>query len=489
MNFFVERPLPPPRPFALTAALAAQFATEVAAVVAAVVTLAGCATAIPDPTPPAPQATRWQAPLPHGGDIASLATWWSGFDDPLLPALIAEAQAASPTLAQARARIVQARATQRSTEAGLWPSVSLQAQGSRSTAITPPTNPVSQATIGPQAAWEIDLFGAQRRSALASSARAEQARLGWHDARVSLAAELAQSYVNLRGCEALVAVYADESDSQARTAALTRAKVGVGFEAPANGALADALAAQARDRLAAQRAECDVTIKALVQLGGQDEAALRERLAAHTAALPQPGAAAAPPSLPAALLAQRPDLAASAQDLLAAASDVGAADAARYPQLTLAGNLSWGVVRTAGTRYEGASWSIGPTINLPILDGGRLAAQAESARGRYDEARAAFDERLRGAVREVEEALVRLDAAQRREADAGLAAGGLREYFEAAQTRWRIGAGSLIDMEDARRTALAAQAGLIGVQRERVAAWVSLYRAAGGGWSSETPGP
>ncbi len=449
--------------------------------------LSGCATPLPDATPTAAPATQWHATLPHGGNAQAMAAWWNRFDDPLLAALIADAQASSPTLAQAVARVTQARATQRAAEGSRLPAAELQAQGTRG--VTLPNPVATQASVGPQASWEIDVFGGQRHNAEAARARAEQARLGWHDARVSLAAEVAQAYIGLRGCEALEVVYSQEAQSQARTASLTREKLRVGFEAPANAALADALAAQSRDRRVAQHAECDGSIKLLVLLTGQDEPALRERLAARAGVLPRSEASLAIAPVPAALLAQRPDIASAEQELIGAAADVGVAEAARWPQITLSGNVSWSLVRSAGVQTDGVAWGFGPSLLLPLFNGGRLAAQADAARGRYDEARAGFEQRLRGAVREVEDALVRLDAAERREADAQTAADGLREYFNAAETRWQIGAGSLIDMEDARRTALSAQAGLIGVQRERVAASVSLYRAAGGGWTRESSSP
>jgi outer membrane protein TolC len=107
----------------------------------------------------------------------------------------------------------------------------------------------------------------------------------------------------------------------------------------------------------------------------------------------------------------------------------------------------------------------------------------DAAEARYMEARARYEQRARVAVREVEEALVRLDAATRREADAQKAALGFREYFDAAQARWDVGAGSLLDLEEARRNALTAAAALVTVQRERVTAWVNLYKAVGGGWT------
>jgi len=447
-------------------------------------TLAACAT-LPDPSAQTPAPPQWHAPLPHGGEIATLADWWQRFDDPLLPTLIADAQSTSPTLAQALARVAQARAAQRAAEAGRWPSVNATAQASRGSNATTGLVATSQALLGADAQWEIDLFGGVRHNIAAAQAGAQRAELSWHEARVTLAAEVAQAYIGLRACEALVDVLRQEADSQGRNAELTSEKVRVGFEAPANGALAAAAAAQTRDRLTAQQAECDVAVKALVLLTAQDEAALRPRLATRRAVLPQPGSAFALQPLPAALLAQRPDIAAAERELVAAAAGVGVAEAARWPRLTFSGSIGIGALRIAGDTTDARTWGFGPALVLPVFDGGRLKAQSDAARGRYDEARAALEQGMRVAVREVEEALVRVQAAQQREADALRAAQGFRDYFAAAETRWRSGAGSVIEMEDARRTALAAQAGLIGVQRERVAAWVALYRAAGGGWSPQ----
>jgi outer membrane protein, multidrug efflux system len=226
-----------------------------------------------------------------------------------------------------------------------------------------------------------------------------------------------------------------------------------------------------------------VLVKSLVLLGGTPEAGLRERLKAGTARLPVP-AGFQVGLLPAQLLAQRPDVAAAERALVAAAAEVGMAEAARYPRLTFGGTLGVGALRVGGATSDGATWGFGPQLTLPLFDAGARAAREDAARARYDQSRAALDSQLRRAVAEVEEALVRLDAAGRREGEALAAAQGFRDYFAAAEQRWRIGAGSLIDREDARRTALAAQGALINVQRERVAAWVTLYRSLGGGWSA-----
>ncbi len=452
--------------------------------------LAACATQRLPSTLRELTAERWQATLPHGGDPAALGDWWQRFDDPLVAELVRDAQQNSPTLAQALARLSEARAGVRASAAQRWPAVSGVAQAQRGASAASNFAPATQGSLGAEAQWEVDLFGATRAQTAAADARSDAAAFGWHAARISLAADVASAYVGLRSCEAQQQVQDQDATSQTQTAELTREKVRVGFEAPANGALADGAAADAGNRAIAQRAECGVLVKLLVVLTGQSEPALRQRFQARMATLPQP-AAFAIGALPTQLLQQRPDIASAERAVVAAAAEVGVAEAARYPRLTFSGNLGISALRAGGTTVDGTAWGFGPSLVLPIFDAGARGAREDAARARYDEARAALDGTLRRAVGEVEEALVRLDAATRREGQALRAAQGFRDFYAAAEQRWRIGAGSLIDREEARRTALAAQSALISVQRERVAAWIALYRSLGGGWtpSDATPSP
>lgn len=455
---------------------------------ALVLLLGACST----PPPAAPtldlQPAQWMAPLPHEGSTAELATWWAQFDDPLLPQLIDIAEQANPTLALATARIAEARASVGLARSQLWPAVDANLRSTRSNSEIPPvtgTQTTSSASL--DAAWEIDLFGAARSNLAAAQARADAAQTQWHDARVSLAAEVAQGYVGLRACEAVAAVFQQDADSLRDTAGLVLHKVEAGFDAPANLALARASAAEAANRVVAQRADCDVAVKQLVALTAQPEADLRQRLAERQGRLPRP-AGFAIEAVPARLLSQRPDVAGAERNVAAASADVGTAQADRYPRLALTGSIGFAALRFGGQTLDGQAWSIGPALGLPLFDAGRRRSAVEAAEARYDQAVAAYRARVLVAVQEVEESLVRLDAAGRREADAALAASGYAEYFAAAQTQWEVGTGSLLDLELARRSALAASASLVQVQRERVAAWVALYKAVGGGWQVEGAG-
>lgn len=474
-------------------------ASRLLGVTALAVALAGCALTPPGPAEAPALPSQWQAPLPsaaasatklpHGGQAAELATWWSRFDDPLLPRLIDAAQQGNGDVAQAAARIAQARATVRTAGAEYWPQFTGVGSATRartevgqqqSTTITTTTS-----SLGIDALWEIDLFGVTRNNVNAARARTDSAQAQWHDLRVSLAAEVAATYASLRACQVLVELYTQDTTSQRRTAELTQIKAKAGLESSANAALSSASAADASNRLIGQQADCDVLIKSLVALTTVPETELRPQLAARNAQLPQP-ALFTVDTVPAQWLTQRPDIAALEREVLAAASDVGAAQADRYPRISLAGSLSRASLSTGGgASVSGTNWSIGPALSLPIFDAGRRAATVDFNRARYDEARARYEQRVRTAASEVEQALVRLDAALRREADAQQAALGFRQYFEAQQALVDVGAGSLLDLEQARRNALLAAAGLVNVQRERVAAWITLYKSLGGGWSPE----
>lgn len=448
--------------------------------------LAACA-AVQRPAPPQPLAelapAAWQAPLPHGGQPAAIAQWWKGWDDPVLARLVEAAQAASPTLAQARSRIAQSRAERTRAGAALAPRVDGAASTSRGVNNPLFPDPSTTVQVGLQASWEIDLFGGLAAARSAAAERLLGAQSGWHEARVSVAAEAASLYFSLRTCEQLEDVSRSDMTSRSETARLTRLAANAGFQAPATAALAEASAAEGSMRLSQQETRCALDRKALAALAAIEEPRLRDLLGPSAAPLPAPPAIDA---LPATVLAQRPDLYNAERDVVAAAADVTSADAQRLPRITLGGSVARGRFHAAGTDSALRTWSAGPlSVTLPLLDGGVIDADRQAARVRYDEAVTVYQARVRQAVREVEGALVTLDSTRRREADARRAVEGFRTSLAAAEARWKSGLGSLIEFEDQRRQALAAQSALVTLQQERAEALVALYRSAGGGWSRD----
>ncbi|HAT31092.1 MAG TPA: RND transporter, partial [Janthinobacterium sp.] len=420
------------------------------------------------------------------GKLVDLNDWWRHQGDALLARLIEAAETVSPTLATARTRILQSRAQRVASGAALGPTLDAAASVSRmSQQSLQPLGTTSQ--IGLQAAWEIDLFGANRAARDAAQARLDGAQAGWHEARVSVAAEVANQYYSLRACQQLLDVARQDAASRAATSRLTDLSATAGFQSPANAALARASAAEGSGRALEQRAACDVGVKGLVALTALPEPELRAQLAG-AAAVPAPALAIS--ALPAQTLSQRPDVFSAEREVTAASAEVGGARAQRYPRLSLSGQVGAGNFRSDGSSTTASTWTIGPlSVTLPIFDGGRRRANVDAAAARYDEAVVKYRASVRQAVREMEEALVQLDSAGRRSGQARVALDGYNTSFAATEDRYKNGLASLIELEESRRTRLAAENTVVNLERERSGAWIALYRAAGGGWTAPASAP
>ena len=457
--------------------------------------LAACAVTAPTTQVSDQAAAKWYSPLPvavkadlpHQGSVTALADWWQSLGDPLLVELIESSQAASPSVTAAASRIAQARSAVVATGAASGPNLSAAASASRGVSqLNVPLASLGQ--VGLQASWEIDLWGGNRAAQDAAQARLAGSQAGWHEARVSVAAEVANTYLNLRTCEMLVNVAKDDVTSRTETSRLTGLLANAGFTAPANAALARASNAQSQSMLTMQRTQCDMQVKALVALTTFTEPEIRSKLnitSVFTASAAINNIAISIiPKFPTQLLAQRPDVFAAQQEVAAASGDVGSAQAAKYPRLGLNGSIGLQGISSGGLSVNGATWSIGPvSVTLPILDGGRSSAAIDLANANYEAASANYRAKVRGAVREVEEALLSIQSAADRLQDAAIATEGYGAAFVASEARFKSGLGSLSDLEDTRRTALTAKTALLNLERERSAAWVALYRAVGGGWT------
>ena len=453
--------------------------------------------------PPVPPAWHSALPdttatLPHDGSSAVLARWWQQAGDPLLAELIEAAQAASPSLASAAARIAEARAARVQAGAALMPTLdgSLSASRGNSMGTSGTTGgsgsagsqsmpAITTLQAGLQAGWEIDLFGGLRAGRDAADARLDASQAQWHAARVSVAAETANTYFAERACQRQQSVAEADTASRRESARLTQLSADAGFTAPADAALARAGAADAAARLTQQRTQCALLRQGLAALAGLEPAALAARLDAAPVRLALP-ALHPVDSVPARVLAQRPDVYAAEQAVAAASADAGAAQAQRYPRLTIGGNIGRLQLRSGDLRQTLDTWTVGPVaLSVPLFDGGARRANAEAAQARYDEAASQYRATVRQAVREVEEALLRLHDTDARAGDADTAVAGYEAALRAAQSRYDSGMASQFELEDARRTLFAAQTARVALQRERAEAWVLLYRALGGGWQRD----
>lgn len=448
--------------------------------------ITGCAVVGPTYQVPAPKAAaQWHSPLPHGGSEESLADWWAQFDDPAMTQLIAWAEAESTSLAQAWASIEQARATLTTDRSGALPSVTASGSSTRSkqqsTGSQSSLSTVN--SVGLDASWEIDLFGKIRRNVEAASARIDARVADWHDARVSLAAEVADTYVQYRACGQLAQAYDRELESQIATERATAAMVEAGLSAPSDGALARASLASSRSSAVKQHGSCAVLLKSLVYLTGHDEPELLSTMSASGSGIPHPKGLRVS-DVPAQVLRQRPDLASLERELAASSAEIGAAQADLYPSVSLTGSISRSSIPSS-SKYT--SWSFGPEISLPLFDAGKRRAAVDSAVASYNSALASYQAGVRSAVKETEQALANLDSTVNRADESRRAAQEYRVYFNASEANWRAGTTSLLDLEEARRSALSADIDDINLQQSQISYWITLYKAVGGGWTSSSP--
>ncbi|MCQ8120007.1 TolC family protein, partial [Methylomonas rosea] len=166
-------------------------------------------------------------------------------------------------------------------------------------------------------------------------------------------------------------------------------------------------------------------------------------------------------------------------------ADIGNAVAKRYPSVSLTGSIGKRKTETTGLTLSSNTWSIGPTVTLPIFDGGELRSKVDSAEAAYASAWASYRSDIRAAIKEVEQALVNLSGAEQRESVEGRSAEQYRRYFRAAELNWRAGGLSLLSLEDARGQMIAQEISHITQQQNRVQYWIALYKALGGGWRAQ----
>ncbi|TPQ28130.1 efflux transporter outer membrane subunit [Methylomonas koyamae] len=460
--------------------------------------LAGCSV-FPDYVRPAVDTpAQWQVRRTEADGAAERLDWWRQFNDPVLTRLLQAAEQDNPTLDQAVASIASARASLAGAEAGGMPGLTANGAFSRSKGGT--SNGINGQTSGAigtgfnsgitqllsgslDASWELDLFGKFAFGRQAEQARLDAAELALHNAKVSLAAEVASDYVGYRACQLTAAAYQNAIDSKQDTARLTGTLAHAGFSSPADAVLAEASLHASESSLIAQRVECDNTVKALVALTGLAEAELRAWLD-RGGGIPTPTQFRVD-SVPADLLTQRPDLAADERKLAAASADIGNAVAKRYPSVSLTGSIGKRKTETTGLTLSSNTWSIGPTVSLPIFDGGELRSKVDSAEAAYAGALATYRSDIRAAVKEVEQALVNLSGAEQRESVEARSAEQYRRYFQASEQNWRAGGLSLLSLEDARGQMIAQEISLITQQQNRVQYWIALYKALGGGWRAQ----
>lgn len=498
MNFDIQTA---PRPCSSTdGARRRMLGLWAAATAVAALLMAGCAVGPdyrrPEIAVPAQWGSSTQAQPTSAASAAppELLRWWTRLNDPLLDALIDEAVAGNLDVATARARIREARASYRQAGGALWPTLTASASATRSGSgtvtagnLTATTNTSSGGNVfqaGFDASWELDLFGANRRATEAAQYGAEASEWSLRATLLTLVGDVATSYVQARGYQARLALARDTATSQQETARITRAR----FEAGASSGLDAANAAgHAQSTLASiptLEAAHGQLVHGLSVLTGQPPQALRERLAL-AGTIP---AAALPVAMgmPADVLLNRPDVLQAERQYAQYTSRVGQAMAARYPSVTLTGRLAASGTQAGDlARHSSIGWSFGPSLSVPLFNGGRLEAAADVARAQRDQYFIAYQAAVLGALKDVENAGVALAHERERQRLLQASAEQYREAATLSHALYDSGATSFLDVLTADRSLYAAQDALIQSQVSVAAGYVALNKALGGGWDGQ----
>jgi NodT family efflux transporter outer membrane factor (OMF) lipoprotein len=459
-------------------------------VIAAV--LGGCSLAPAYHTPATPQAQAyrdvgpWVAAQPS--DQVPRNHWWQLYSDAELDGLQTRLLASNADLAAALAHYQQAQAYALQARSALFPQIGIDAAGQRqrqSDHAPPLRNPAAPAdynsyTVDAQASYELDLWGRVRNTVEAGRDSALAAQADLASAQLSLQAELADSYMQLRGLDQQLELLQQTIQAYERALKLTQTLHGGGIVSGLDVSRAQTQLSDARSQWSqtvAQRALMQDTIAVLV-----GENAANFNLPPRTEPIAVP---VIPLNVPSTLLQRRPDVAAAERRVAAANAGIGVARAAWFPSLTLnaqAGfqSTGWANLLTAGNRI----WALGPMLAVDLLDGGYRKATIEAAKAKTDEAGATYRGVVLGAFQQVQDNLALLDHLGTASANQMDAANAAQHALDLSMSQYKQGAVSYLDVVQAQTVALQEKRGLLQLDTQRLRASVQLIRALGGGWST-----
>jgi multidrug efflux system outer membrane protein len=422
---------------------------------------------------------------------APVADWWKVLGDAQLDQLVVDAFAANKDLAAATANLRAARAVLRERHANFLPSGD-GSGGYQRQRLATTTNPfivdrnTDLFTTGFDAVWEIDLFGRLSRSAQEARALVGQRTAEREGVLVSIAAEVADAYVQLRGAQVRLQVARDNAANQQESFNLTEALDRGGRGTALDIARAGAQLQTTLSSIPPLEADVDVAIARLSVLTGRAPSALRDRLVTPEPLPTLPDITSI--GAPADLLRRRPDIRAAERALAGASARIGVATADLFPTVSIGGSASTTAL-TAGSFLTAPSiaFAIGPQLIWNFLDWPRIRARIAQADAAADGYAAQYEQTVLTALEETENALSRYGKERERARSLAIAAGQAGEAARLANLRYRNGIDNFINVLDAERVKLESDDRLAVSRIETARQFVAVYKALGGGWENAPP--
>jgi NodT family efflux transporter outer membrane factor (OMF) lipoprotein len=462
------------------------------AALAAVTLLAGCAVGPDYQRPEAPMTASfkevdgWKAAQP--ADEAHRGDWWDVYGDPQLAALEQQVDVSNQNLLAAEAQFRQARAMVGAARSAYFPRAAIGVSFSRShqsgnlfNNLGGSGKDVSDYAMPLSLTWEIDLWGRIRRNVESNVASAQAAAADVESARLSLQAELASDYFQLRSIDADRAIFEDSIVAFERSLKLTRSRYEGGVASRDDVAQAQTLLestrAQAID-LGVQRAQLENAIAVLM---GVPPA---------TFSLPAMPLTQEPPPIPVGvpsqLLERRPDVASAERQVASANAQIGVAIAAYYPTVTLSADGGFESSHISDwLTWPSRFWSVGPTVSETVYDGGLRASQTEAARAAYDGTVADYRQSVLSAFQQVEDNMAALRILEQEAAVTAIAVAAARQSVDLTTNRYKEGTASYLDVVVTQTAALNNERNAVDVRGRRMTASVQLIQALGGGWDRD----
>jgi len=451
----------------------------------------GCSFAPDYKVPPTPttaqfkEAGNWTMGTP--ADQISRGAWWTVFGDSRLNKLEQELDASNPNLAVALARYDEAQAYLAEAQAGLFPTLGTDYDPTRNRQSN--NRPLRSAdqpdvytsnTFDATVSYELDLWGSVRNTVAAGAAEAEAGSALLANAKLSLEAQLAESYLELRGLDAQNSVLANTVAAYRRAYKMTvdRHTGGIASGLDVGRAQTQLESARAEaSQYVAQRALYEHAIASLV---GQSSSSFAIRAAVVDIKIPN-----VPVGLPSTLLQRRPDIAAAERQVAAANAEIGVARAAFFPNLTLqalAGfqNTGNGSLLTAPNLF----WTIGPNLAMTLFEGGLRHAQLDLAKSERNVAAGAYRATVLQAFQDVEDNLALLNHLANAATAQSAAVTAASHTEDLALDRYRLGAVNYLEVVTAQTADLEAKQSAINIDTNRRIAAVRLIKAVGGGWTT-----
>ncbi|WP_244669989.1 efflux transporter outer membrane subunit [Kaistia sp. 32K] len=443
--------------------------------------LGGCVVVGPDYEKPSLSLpAKWgSATSAKASKPPELAQWWKRLGDPMLDGLVDEAVAGNLDVANAKAKVREARASYRQSVGALFPDANGSGAATRSKSYGDVS---SQFRAGLDASWELDLFGANKRGVEAARYGMDAAEEDLRATLLTLIGDVASNYVSARGYQARIALAKRTAASQRQTAAITRNKFEAGAATAADAATAAGQASSTEAGIPSLETAYAQTVHRLSVLTGRPPSALAERMK-NPKPVPAPRLPI-PTGIPADILTTRPDVRLAEAQYARSTARIGQAEAARYPSASLTGNIATNGVKLGDLgKSSTISWSFGPTLSVPIFNGGQLKAAVDIAEAQRDQSFIAYRASVLTALEDVENAIVALAQDRIRSGKLASAAASYREANQVAQALFQSGSSSFLDVLTAERSLYSASDSLIESRVAIATDYIALNKALGGGWS------